>query len=340
MASAGQWRDDLAAHPYGFNAGDFVRFCADTNDDAVGSVVRSVATSGWDDCYGFRRSLGEADVEILRTYALRRIVQGRRQASLSALYEAFDAFALLPRVNDVPWESWFKGDLLVARSLGGDFASFADRFADLADEHAVARSDVAIESMSRVDSLAQCHLVEVSTSYGTGIVETLVFRDTSPTGLFGTFRLRDNVVEFAPTTNVAQLAASLADGLDATRRVITGPIGQDQLAGTLFSLVVAGAYLPCAGCLSFVADGLHGASSFTAFVAELLDESDVASLAASANDTEGEAAFYDGQRIVVLSAQPSFDEGDEGGVEVDPHEFDRSVRSSFGSPATADWRPR
>jgi len=328
----------LAAHPYGFNAGDFVRFSVDANDDAVGSIVRSVATSGWDSSYGFRRSLGEAEAETLRLYAFRRIVQGRRQASLSALYEAIDAFALLPRVNDVPWESWFKGDLFVARSLGGDFTSFADRFADVADEHAVARSDVAIESMSRVDSLDQCHLVEVSTSYGTGLVETLVFRDTSPAGLFGTFRLRDNLVEFAPTTNLAQLAASLADGLDATRRVITGPIGQDQLAGTLFSLVVAGAYIPCAGCLSFVADGLDGAPSFTAFVAELLDESDVVSLADSANDTEGEAAFYDGQRLVVLSAQPSFDGDDEAEGEVDLREFDSTVRSSFGSSAAADWR--
>ncbi len=326
------------ANPYGSNAGDFVRFRADPNDDVVGSIVRSVATSGWDSCHEFRRSLDEEVAETLRLYALRRIVQGRRQASLSALYEAMDTFALLPRVDDVPWESWFKGDLFVARSLGGDVDSFADRFADVADEHAVSRSDVAIESMSRVDSLDQCHLVEVVTSYGTGFVETLVFRDTSAAGFFGTLRLRDNLVGFAPTTNLAQLAASIADELDATHRVITGPIGQDQLAGTLFSLVVPGGYLPCAGCLSFVADGVEGAPSLTAFVAELLDESGVVSLADSANDAPDQAAFYDGQRLVVLTAQPSFDEGDDNEVEPDLHVFEGPVRASFGNSA-ADWRP-
>ena len=337
MTSAEQWRSGLAAHPYGFNASDFVRFRADANDDAVGSIVRSVTADGWGGANELRRALSANEAETLRLYGLRRVIQGRRQASLGALYEAIDTFALLPRVDDVPWESWFKGDLFVARTLGGDLSSFAAHFADLADERATKRSNVAIESMSRVESLEQCHLVEVATNYGTGYVENLVFRDTSSAGFFGTLRLGDNLVAFRPSTNLAQLAASLADALDATRRVVTGPVGQDQLAGALFSLVVAGGYVPCAGCLSFVADGLNHEPSFAAFVAELPDESDVVSMVASANEIAGQTAVGDGRRLVVLTAQPSFDAADED-TDVDLHSFDETLRTSFAGIA-GDWKP-
>ena len=41
---------------------------------------------------------------------------------------------------------------------------------------------MAFEAMSRVESLAQCFIAEVTTTYGTGFIETLVHRDTQCDG--------------------------------------------------------------------------------------------------------------------------------------------------------------
>lgn len=340
-ARGGEWRSQLAAHPYGMNAADFVRFRVDDNDDLVAGIVRSVTAGGVTSSAEFRYGLGSTEADTLRLFAMRRTLQGRRQASLGLLGEALDGFALLLSVNDVPWESWLKANLFVARYLGGDLGVTRERFADVADATAVRRFDVAVESMNRVDVLSQCHVVEVMTNYGTGFVEILVFRNTPTIGLFGApSSLSVNQVEFHPTSNLAQLAASFADALDASRSVVTGPIGQDQLAATSFSLIVSGSYLPTAGCLSFIADGDEGEGSFSVFVAELLDDADIEALAAAANDAVGQAAVFDARRLILLCAQPSFDESLDVDDDVDFYEVERLARDALADPATASWKPR
>lgn len=335
----GEWRDQLAAHPYEVNAGDFVRFHVDANDDVVSGIVRAVTSGGAEGCRELRQGLGEATADTLRLFAMRRTLQGRRQASLGLVSEAMDGFALLPRLKDVPWDSWFKGALFVARSLGGDLDMTRQHFTEVADATAAARGDVAVESMVRVDTLAQCHLVEVTTNYGTGFVEMLVFRNTPTIGLFGApTSLGVNLIEYHPMTNLAQLAAVLADALDASLKVVTGPIGQDQLAATSFSLIVPGSYLPTAGCLSFIADALGESASFSVFVAELLEDADVQELAIAANDEDGQAAIYDTDRVILFCAQPSFDENVD--VDVDFLDFEGLARTALSDPATASWKPR
>ena len=338
-ARVGEWRDQLAAHPYEVNAGDFVRFHVDANDDVVSGIVRAVSTGGAEGCREFRHGLGEATAETLRLFAMRRTLQGRRQASLGLVSEAMDGFALLPRLNDVPWDSWLKAALFVARSLGRDLAMTRQRFAEVANATAAARCDVAVESMVRVDTLAQCHLLEVTTNYGTGFVEILVFRNTPTIGLFGApSSLGVNEIEYHPMTNLAQLAAALADALDASLNVVTGPIGQDQLAATSFSLIVPGSYLPTTGCLSFIADALGEGGSFSVFVAELPDDADVEELAIAANDEHGQAAIYDAHRVILFCAQPSFD--DNVDVDVDFLDFAGLARTALTDPATTSWKPR
>src|ERR1700722_9631363 len=110
--------------------------------------------------------------------------------------------------------------------------------------------------------------IDVTTTYGTGFVESLVFQGKPTFGLWGAPRQADNVLSFQPTTNLAQLCASLADALDSSGRVTTGPIGQDQLAATSFAQTTPGSYLDVLGCLSFVATDTAG-SALTVFVAEL-----------------------------------------------------------------------
>jgi hypothetical protein len=335
-------RDQLALHPYEVSAGDFVRFRVDANDDVVAGIVRTASFGGAQDSDEFRRGLGEEEANTLRLFAMRRTVQGRRQASLGLVSEAMDGFALLPTLGDVPWESWLKAALFFARSCTGDLEIIGERFADVASVDASARCDVALESMTRVDTLSQCRIVEVTTNYGTGFLEMLVFRNAATIGLFGApTRLGVNQIEYEPTTNLAQLAASMADRLDATNQVVTSPIGQDQLAATSFSLTVSGSYVSTAGCLSFIADGVNEKEAFTVFVAELFEDADTASLAAAASTTDGQAAVYDSRRLILFSPQPSFDEivDDHEERVIDFEDFEVLARSALNDPASANWTP-
>jgi len=331
-------RDQLAGNVYELHAGEFVRYRPEANDDVVGGVVRSVVAEGEEGCDAFRRGLGVDEVDTLRLFAMRRTLLARRLSSQGPIYEALDGFALLPSANDVPWDSWVKGAFYVSRAIGGDLDSMERRFVELHPD-ATHRCHVAVEAMDRVSELSQCHLVEVTTNYGIGFVETLVFQGKPTLGLWGAPRQANNVLSFRPTTNLAQLSASLADALDASGKVTTGPIGQDQLAATSFSQTTPGSYLPVLGCLSFVASDVAG-SALTVFVAELpqnpeddLDLNrpvDAIELAAAASEIDGQVAVADGSRVILLSPQPSFDE--EMDVVMDAHEFEDMAHAAMLEP--------
>jgi hypothetical protein len=311
----------LTSHPYGPGADEFVRFKANTNDDVVAGLLRAVIAEGDLGCEVFRGGLDQEGSEGLRLFATRRTLQGRRQSSLGLLFEALDAWALMTNDLDVPWDTWLKANLFVARSLGGDPTVIARRFGDLANGDSAKRFDVALEAMDRVSTLEQCHVAEVTTVQGVGFIEMLVFRDATRLGFRGAPKLGANEIEFQPRSNLAQLAVTLADALDASGKVVTGPLRQDQLPATCFSLTVSGSYVTSAGCLSFVADGVAGEPSFTVYVAELPEGTDVEALADAAVDTDDQAAVYDQDRLLLFSPLPSFEEVDDtvpdfAGVEV------------------------
>jgi hypothetical protein len=328
----GATRSQLAAHPYELGASEFVRVRTDVNDNVIAGVVRAVTSEGEAGCDEFRRGLEIEETDTLRLFALRRTLQARRQSSSSAMYEAMDGFALLPHNDDVPWESWLKAALFVARSLGGDLDVVGRRFREVADEIVNERCEITLRAMDRVQELSQCRIAEVTTSYGVGFVETLAFQDASLRGRRRYATLPDNEVTYYPSSNLAQLAVNVADELDATSRVTTGPISQDQLAATLFSLTAAGSYLPTTGCLSFVATGNEQGPSFTVYVAELPEDTDVESLADDATDTDAQSATYEGRRLVLLSPQPSFDEDVD--VEVEFGDYEDLVQRALDDPAT------
>lgn len=331
-------RDELTRTGYELKAGEFIRYRPEGNDDTVAGVLRSVVAEGGEGCDAFRHGLGTDEVDTLRLFAMRRTLLARRLSSLGPIHEALDAWALLPSSNDVPWDSWVKGAFFVARGIGGDLGSLERRFADL-HRDAAPRCHVAVEAMDRLSELSQCHLVEVTTNYGLGFVETLVFEGKPTFGLWGAPRQADNALSFRPTTNLAQLCASLADALDSSGKVATGPIGQDQLAATSFAQTTPGSYLPVLGCLSFVASDVAG-SALTVFVAELplngeddldLDvRMDATALAAAANETDDQLAVADASRVILLSPQPSFDE--ELDVVMNAQEFEDFARAALLEP--------
>lgn len=309
----------LAAASYRDVDEDFIRFRDEAVDDTVKSVLASVVNTDESERDRFRKALGPDDVETLRLYAKRRTLQARRRSSMNLVDDAMEAFALIPDTVDVPWDTWLKGGLVVARSLGRDIESIAVRFGELSSVQSAQRFDVAFDAMSRVETLAQCFIVEVSTTYGTGFIETLVHRDTKTSGAFYSApRQADEIVPFAPTTNLAQLAASLADALDATDHLHTGAITQDQLAGMSFSQQVSGAFLVTTGCLSFYADSSEDNMSFRVFVAELPDGEDVASLASGA-ELDDQAVCFDDTRLILMLAPPNFDDDDDATFDFSEH---------------------
>ena len=304
------WAERLRAVTYRDVDEDFIRFHDGAIDDDVSSIVNSVIGSDDTQRDGFRRSLDPESVETLRIYAKRRVLQSRRRSSMNPAEDAMDAFALLA-ANDVPWGTWVKAGLFIARSLGCDIDAIGQHFGEVSTVESAEHFDVAFEAMSRVESLDQCFIAEVTTTYGTGFIETIVHRDTTATGsFFSAPRQADDVVTFAPTTNLAQLAASLADAFDATGDLHTGAIAQDQLAGMSFSQQVSGAFLDTNGCLSFYADAPDGATSFKVFVAELPEETDVASLASGA-EGDDQAVCFDERRLILFLAPPNFDDDDD-----------------------------
>lgn len=296
---------------------DFVRFRDDPLDDAVKSVVTSVVVAEESERERFRAALSNEGIETLRLYARRRTLQARRRSSMNLVDDAMDVFALIPSGTDVPWDTWLKAGLFVARSLGRDIEAIAQHFGELSTMESAQRFDVAFEAMSRVEGLGQCFIAEVMTNYGTGFVETIVHRDTQSTGsFFSAPRQADDIVAYAPVTNLAQLAASLADAYDETGRLHTGAIAQDQLAGMSFSQQVPGAYLETTGCLSFYADAPNDDRSFKVFVAELPAGTDVEALALGA-ERDDQAVCFDDTRLILLLAPPNFDNDDDVAFDFD-----------------------
>jgi hypothetical protein len=304
------WADRLKAIDYRDVDEDFVRFHDDPVDESVKSVVASVIATDDSERDRFRRSLGPESIETLRLYAKRRVLQARRRSSMNLVEDAMDAFALVPTA-DVPWDTWVKAGLFIARSLGRDIDAIGERFGEVSTVQSAERFDVAFEAMGRIETLAQCFIAEVTTTYGTGFIETIVHRDTQSTGpFFSAPRQADDIVTYEPTTNLAQLAASLADAFDATESLHTGAIAQDQLAGMSFSQQVSGAFLEATGCLSFYADVSKDDQSFKVFVAELPEETDVESLASGA-ESDDQAVCFDDRRLILFLSPPNFEEDDD-----------------------------
>ena len=291
---------------------DLVRFVDTSIDESLSTTVRSIFDSLDERRRDVRQALTEVECDVLVLFARRRAVTALRLGSARALSDALDAYALLAREYDVPWESWFKATLLIGRGLGLDLADAQRRFRDGATERSAQRADVAFDAMARIDQLPQCHVIEVHSTYGPGLIETTVVRDqgvkswggiTGQPVLLGQYQ-----VQYAPTTNLAQLAVTIADALDGSGDVVCSSIRQDQLVAATFDLVTPGSYLDSLGCLNFFADAVSGRPSFSVHVAEVApDVFDAEELAEVADAIEEQSSFAAGPCVVVLSALPSFD---------------------------------
>ena len=310
----------LAGLHYDERDGDLVRFRSHELDERLATMVRGVVDGLEERRDDLRAALDDEGLDLLSLYAQRRVVSARRVASPRALSDALDAYTVMPRLRDVPWESWFKAALVIGRDLGLDLDELHQRFVEIAVDEVARRAAVAFDAVERIARLAECHVIEVSTSYGVGLFESAVVRDQNTGGLGGITQGPVTLGQFqwsySPTTNLAQLCVDVADALDASGLVVTSAIRQEQLVATSFDLVASGSYLDSLGCLGFFADGLEGQPSFSVTVAEVASEEHydttydaddlAAELAEAADEIEEQAALASGPRVVVLAALPDF----------------------------------
>ena len=310
----------LAGLSYESSDDDLVRFRAHPGDHALSNIVRSLFDSLEGHRDDVRSAWREEDTDTLLVFARRRLRTAYVAHDARAINDALDAYALVAREEDVPWESWFKATLVVARELGFDPGDLRERFVRGANDAGARRGAVAFDALARVADLSACHVVSVETTYGPGLVESTVVRDQTGRNWGGItavpVTLGQYQVSYAPRTNLAQLAVDAADALDATARVRCSPIRQDQLVATNFDLVTSGSYVDSLGCFSFFADSLEGGTDVSVTVAEVDSEDydDVrfeanelaAELADAADALEEQAAFAQGPRLVVLGALPDF----------------------------------
>ena len=285
---------------------DLVRYREDIGDDEASAIVRSVAGMDDTDRDEFRARESAEMAATLGLFAKRRVVKARKQSSLELVHDAIIAYALIAHVADVPWQTWLRAALVLAAPLGEDPDEVVDLFAG-SPSPARSRAKAVVDAVERTNDLSDCHLVEVTTTYGLGILELPIAKDVATFALRGAPLIDHNLAEYRPTSNLAQTAVHLADAFDATPSIHTGAITFSQLASQYFSLVVSGSWLPAVGCLRFSATTIAG-STFDVFVAEMSEDFDMDGMEEYAATDDGQGAFVEGRRLVLISPEPNFDD--------------------------------
>jgi hypothetical protein len=282
---------------------DFIRFCVDPRDDTTARLVESATLLSAGERFQLRQNLDDDCAFTLTKFAQRRTLQGLREQSRQLLHEALGGYSLLPS-SEVPWDTWVRATLFLISPLGEDPDTFINTFDDEASRK---RAAIAVSGASRTTGLDQCHLVEVTTSYGVGLVELPVLNDVAAVGWRGAPSLDRNVAIYSPTTNLATIAARLADEIDKQSGTRAGEIRYSQLAAQYFSLNVNGSWLPTIGCLNFLTEDANGAS-LNVIVAEMSSDFDMASLSDPAIVDENQVAVIEGTCLVLFSPVPNFDD--------------------------------
>ena len=325
---------------------DLVRFVESPLDKTLSNMVRSIADSTTEHRQGLREDFTDIDNDLLLLFAQRRLVTSLRSRMPRGANDALDAFSLLEQ-NVVPWETWMKASLWIARDLGGDLDSLQQRFHDTAEEGTWKRGDIAFDALTRIERLSACHLIEVHTSYGRGLVQKTVVRDAADHTWGGItaigVSLGEFQVDYGPTTNLAQLAVCFADALEEVSGVVCSSIRQDQLVAAMFDLVTAGSYVDSLGCLSFFVDvepaGPHFSLTLGEVAGEHYDDTDYPApdlareLADAADAVPDQYALAMGPCVVVLSALPDFSD-DVPEEAVDLTHFIEILRQAA---STQDW---
>jgi hypothetical protein len=278
------------------NAGDdLIRFRESDGDNQVAAKVQVSELYDDDARAQLRAGLSDDAQEVLQLFARRRVVLGRRTSNQSHFHQALSAFSLLPSINDVPWTTWFLGALLL-----GDDALDQDVVALFGDPSSpgARRCRTLQQSLRNGGSLAGCHLVEVSTTYGIGMFELPRPRDFPGRGSRPPVIGRDDAV-YAPQRNLAQVAVDLADSLDRLEGTHTTALDYAPLA------TGPSVYVSSVGCLHCC--WITENSVFDVYVAGVTTDHEASRLVEDAS-SNGFLAFSQGPEVVLYVRQPNFED--------------------------------
>lgn len=239
-----QWRDL-----------DLVRFRACEFDDEVAARVVQFTVADDRTRRQMQRSFDEHDVSLLVSFVERRSLAAWRDANHSALLEAIDALTAFPIVAPA-LGSWGRLALYVSRQIDVADSEIEARFSRV-DRSLRHQYEVAQDALNRSEELVKVGYYQTSTSYGIGLLK-VPQSHFGVQDLFGQGNLRYSVAHdlhgtFAPTVNLAEVAARLMDEVEALGWMAS-PLEVAPRANDWTVLVDWGSYLQPTGTLhvSFV----------------------------------------------------------------------------------------
>lgn len=310
MTTSPTWLDDLRHIDVHEAMWDLVRFVDDPADAALATVVNNGARGERGDVH---HVMTDDDREILFLVMRRGLVKSLRENSPAPLQAVFDALTLVPDVTGVPWSTWLEGAAWQARQLSYDLTGAMEQMNESAAPAVAARFAITCEASTRMSSLEDCHLKMVETSYGLGVLVAAIDARTSDAQVNILARnphISEPTIRVDAVSTLARIAVDIADAFELDDDVITGPIVFDQIAETLFDLVVEGTYVPTNGTLSFSLERLDLDLWCAAYVAELADGENAMEWV-EATSAEDMVVVASEPYLCVLLAPPSFDEGAE-----------------------------
>ena len=298
---------------------DFVRMAVGEVDEWADELVEELDGLDVSEVAAWRENLDDDGVALVDIAARRCVVRYVRENEPDLAHRAVALFALYPRATTVPWETWVKGLLVVARDAGLDATSLLETAREWGDSAFAERFEIARDALERINGLADVHLAFTSSEYGPGLLEIALnpagsmastqnasIRSTGLAGVPDRDAPDEEESGFGAQSDLITLVVSLADEIDAEGSFRTSEIRHDQVPATLFDLDFAEPFLPAVGVVSFSALDSEGVEVYTVYVAELFSDEDVEEWGESAG--EGVAVVTRDYRLVVFMLSPFTEE--------------------------------
>lgn len=242
----------LAGLRYPARAHDLVRFLGHPVDEQIAAIVADAAQLTDAPREALRASVSEGDAYTLLEFARRRAVSALRMTSLPQALEAVRSLTLVTQSRIDHRDLSVDFPLYAVRELGGDL--------DRVVQDAIAMSEpstgeyfAARAKPARRESLKDCALVEVRSSYGLGFMDDMSGR-------------------YRPSVDIAETAVRLADMIDTDASYIVEDLHTSDLPEVWVTVERRTDTLPSTGCVSLSAT-LSGADRWShgllVFLAEM-----------------------------------------------------------------------
>jgi hypothetical protein len=275
---------------YPQRAHDLARYLDTPIDDEIASFVAEVMSCAADAHQLARSEVTNDGAYVLLQFARRRSVKAIRERDITCSLQAVDALTLVDRAKIDFRDFSVDFPLLTARLLDQPYEELIDR-AVFQSAPATAESFEAARGRIKDLTIANCALLEVESSYGTGFMDKW-------TSTYDT------------DTQIAERAIRLADEIDAESSYVVSNLRITELPEVWFSAPrPTSNHIPTLGCAMISSD--HKASShlyshgLLVFVAQVKNRRTSRSLerkanAASTVDRRPRAAISVGTRLAIF----------------------------------------